>query len=48
MFVEIAEHIEGLAHDSTLSDPWPRVGDTLAVRVLSIDVDTRKLTLAPA
>lgn len=48
VFVELAEGLQGLAHVSKLAGSAPKVGETLRVRLVSVDSDRRRLELAPA
>ncbi|MEN0061594.1 MAG: S1 RNA-binding domain-containing protein [Myxococcota bacterium] len=47
VFVELAPGLEGLAHISRLAGSTYKKGDTLQVRLLEVDHDRRRLSLAP-
>lgn len=46
-FVEVAEGVHGLLHISEWASP-PEVGDDVSVRILQLDLDKRRVSLAPA
>jgi small subunit ribosomal protein S1 len=47
VFVRLAEGLDGLIHTSKLAAGVPKQGDAITVRVLAIDGDRRRISLAP-
>ena len=46
-FVQLAPGLEGLVHVSKLAGNVPKKGDPLRIRLLQVDVERRRLSLAP-
>lgn len=47
-FVKLSDGLDGLIHVSKLSKGAPAVGDSIQVRVLAVDAERQRLSLAPA
>jgi small subunit ribosomal protein S1 len=47
-FVELADDVHGLVHESEWHDQPPRPGDRVRAEILAMDADSRRLSLRPA